>query len=245
MGARGDLRHHAAEAGVLVGLRAHDIGQDFAAAVALALDHGGRGLVAGGLDPQYQHRLVVSQCVPLRYLLKGVLLLRYHCAVIKCNRPAAAKLPFAEFWTDGRSRHPPAARRRDHRRRFARAGFCRPSAAPMLRFEPFGFRDDEDVAYGAVIVTSVNALRAHRIRNLRAAVCSKLPLFAVGEQTGRRRARGRLCRCDRGRGRRRRLARSRGREREGEEAEEGAAAALSRRRGTGARSCRRTRPQGF
>ena len=28
MGARGDLRHHAAEARMLLGLRAHDIGQD-------------------------------------------------------------------------------------------------------------------------------------------------------------------------------------------------------------------------
>ena len=65
MGARGDLRHHAAEAGVLVGLRAHDIGEDLAAAVALALDHGGCGFIAGGLDPQYQHRLVVIQWEPL------------------------------------------------------------------------------------------------------------------------------------------------------------------------------------
>ena len=32
--------------------------------------------------------------------------------------------------------------------------------APMLRFEPVKFSDDEDAAYGAVIVTSANALRA-------------------------------------------------------------------------------------
>jgi uroporphyrinogen-III synthase len=54
--------------------------------------------------------------------------------------------------------------------------------APMLRFEPVPFQDDADVAYGAVIVTSANALRAiapqlagHRLL--------KLPLFAVGENT--------------------------------------------------------------
>ena len=54
--------------------------------------------------------------------------------------------------------------------------------APMLRFEPLPFQDDTDAAYGAVIVTSANALRAiapqlagHRLL--------KLPLFAVGENT--------------------------------------------------------------
>ena len=54
--------------------------------------------------------------------------------------------------------------------------------APMLRFEPFGFRDDEDVAYGAVIVTSVNALRAVGSA-LAGSSLLKLPLFAVGERT--------------------------------------------------------------
>jgi hypothetical protein len=61
MGARRDLRHHAAEARVLVGLRAHDIGQDPSAAVTVALDHGGRGLIACGFDTQHQHRRVVVQ----------------------------------------------------------------------------------------------------------------------------------------------------------------------------------------
>ena len=32
--------------------------------------------------------------------------------------------------------------------------------APMLRFEPVAFHDDPDAHYGAVIVTSANALRA-------------------------------------------------------------------------------------
>ncbi len=53
--------------------------------------------------------------------------------------------------------------------------------APMLRFEPVAFHDDADARYGAVIVTSANALRgieAHLAGRL-----LKLPLFAVGERT--------------------------------------------------------------
>jgi uroporphyrinogen-III synthase len=54
--------------------------------------------------------------------------------------------------------------------------------APMLRFEPVAFSDDEDAQYGAVIVTSANALRgiAPHLANSR---LLKLPLFAVGEHT--------------------------------------------------------------
>jgi uroporphyrinogen-III synthase len=54
--------------------------------------------------------------------------------------------------------------------------------APMLRFEPVAFADDEDALYGAVIVTSANALRgiAPHLANSR---LLKLPLFAVGEHT--------------------------------------------------------------
>jgi uroporphyrinogen-III synthase len=54
--------------------------------------------------------------------------------------------------------------------------------APMLRFEPVPFHDDDEARYDAVIVTSANAPRAiagelegHRIL--------KLPVFAVGEHT--------------------------------------------------------------
>lgn len=54
--------------------------------------------------------------------------------------------------------------------------------APMLRFEPVVFRDDEDAAYGAVIVTSANALRAIASQ-LAGSRLLKLPLFAVGEHT--------------------------------------------------------------
>jgi uroporphyrinogen-III synthase len=54
--------------------------------------------------------------------------------------------------------------------------------APMLRFEPVAFDDDEDVRYGAVIVTSANALRGIE-RQLKDGQLRKLPLFAVGEHT--------------------------------------------------------------
>ena len=59
--------------------------------------------------------------------------------------------------------------------------------APMLRFEPVAFQDDEDAQYGAVIVTSTNALRGltphlHEPR-LKDSRLLELPLFAVGEHT--------------------------------------------------------------
>src|ERR1700694_2067448 len=54
--------------------------------------------------------------------------------------------------------------------------------APMLRFEPVAFHDDEDGRYGAIIVTSANALRG-LAPYLAASRLLKLPLFAVGEQT--------------------------------------------------------------
>jgi uroporphyrinogen-III synthase len=54
--------------------------------------------------------------------------------------------------------------------------------APMLRFEAVAFHDDMDARYGAIIVTSANAVRgiepllkSHRLL--------ELPLFAVGEHT--------------------------------------------------------------
>src|SRR3954467_14902841 len=54
--------------------------------------------------------------------------------------------------------------------------------APMLRFEPVPFHDDADARYGAVIVTSANALRgiAPHLEDSR---LLRLPLFAVGEHT--------------------------------------------------------------
>ena len=54
--------------------------------------------------------------------------------------------------------------------------------APMLRFEPVKFSDDDDASYGAVIVTSANALRAIASQ-LAGSRLVKLPLFAVGEHT--------------------------------------------------------------
>ena len=53
--------------------------------------------------------------------------------------------------------------------------------APMLRFEPVAF-DDEGLRYGAVIVTSANALRGIE-HQLKGSKLLKLPLFAVGEHT--------------------------------------------------------------
>ena len=54
--------------------------------------------------------------------------------------------------------------------------------APMLRFEPVTFRDDGEARYGAVIVTSANALRGVE-PHLAGSRLLKLPLFAVGEHT--------------------------------------------------------------
>jgi uroporphyrinogen-III synthase len=54
--------------------------------------------------------------------------------------------------------------------------------APMLRFEPVPFADDEEMRYGAVIVTSANALRGIE-RQIKGNKLLKLPLFAVGEHT--------------------------------------------------------------
>ena len=54
--------------------------------------------------------------------------------------------------------------------------------APMLRFEPVAFHDDLDANYGAVIVTSANALRGIE-PYLASSRLLKLPLFAVGQRT--------------------------------------------------------------
>jgi uroporphyrinogen-III synthase len=54
--------------------------------------------------------------------------------------------------------------------------------APMLRFEPVAFHDDADARYGAVIVTSANALRAIEADQAASRLLT-LPLFAVGERT--------------------------------------------------------------
>ena len=54
--------------------------------------------------------------------------------------------------------------------------------APMLRFEALTFQDDSDTRYGAVIVTSANALRGFAKQPAGQRLL-KLPLFAVGEHT--------------------------------------------------------------
>jgi uroporphyrinogen-III synthase len=54
--------------------------------------------------------------------------------------------------------------------------------APMLRFEALLLQDDVDAGYGAVIVTSANALRGFE-KHPAGQRLLKLPLFAVGEHT--------------------------------------------------------------
>lgn len=54
--------------------------------------------------------------------------------------------------------------------------------APMLRFESVALQEDADAGYGAVIVTSANALRAVADQAAIARL-KDLPLFAVGERT--------------------------------------------------------------
>ena len=54
--------------------------------------------------------------------------------------------------------------------------------APMLRFEAQALQDDADARYGAVIVTSANALRGFEQHPADQRLL-KLPLFAVGEHT--------------------------------------------------------------
>ncbi len=54
--------------------------------------------------------------------------------------------------------------------------------APVLKFEPVAFHDESEASYGAVIVTSANAIRAVAPQ-LRDRGLLALPLFAVGEHT--------------------------------------------------------------
>ncbi len=57
MGARRDLRHHAAEGRVVGDLREHDVRQDLAAPVRTPFHHRRRGLVAGRLDAEDDHEV--------------------------------------------------------------------------------------------------------------------------------------------------------------------------------------------
>jgi uroporphyrinogen-III synthase len=54
--------------------------------------------------------------------------------------------------------------------------------APLLKFEPVAFHDEKGAHYGAVIVTSANAIRAVAAQ-LRDLGLVELPLFAVGDHT--------------------------------------------------------------
>ena len=112
--------------------------------------------------------------------------------------------------------------------------------APMLRFEPVAFHDDGDARYGAVIVTSANALRGIE-PHLKGSRLLELPLFAVGEHTASAARRAGFENVIPANGDAAALARSRARKRQGEGAEESEPAALSCRRRSGAGSGRRTR----
>ena len=80
--------------------------------------------------------------------------------------------------------------------------------APMLRFEPVAFHDDLDARYGAVIVTSANALRGIE-PHWPAAGCSSCRCSRWASTPPTPPAAAGFDRCDRGRRRRRGLARSR------------------------------------
>ena len=106
------------------------------------------------------------------------------------------------------------------------------------------FHDDADARYGAIIVTSANALRAIA-PHLAASRLLKLPLFAVGEHTAsaaRDAGFGEVIAAKGDAGALRDLVLAAC---EIEATEEGQPAALSGRRRSCARSCRRTRREGF
>src|SRR5258708_33335552 len=63
--------------------------------------------------------------------------------------------------------------------------------APILRFEPVDFRDNMDGRYGAVIVTSANALRG-LTSHLERHHLLELPPIAEGGQTAATARHGRL-----------------------------------------------------
>ena len=116
--------------------------------------------------------------------------------------------------------------------------------APMLRFEPVAFHDELDANYGAVIVTSANALRGIEPH----LAGSRLAQAAAvrGRRTYRRRcARRRIRQCDLGSGDAAGLRDLGAGQRQGQATEESQPAAVSGRRRSGARSGRRTRRTRF
>ncbi|AWM04314.1 uroporphyrinogen-III synthase [Bradyrhizobium amphicarpaeae] len=54
--------------------------------------------------------------------------------------------------------------------------------APVLKFEPVAFHDESEATYGAILVTSANAIRAVASQSHDLGLL-ELPLFAVGEHT--------------------------------------------------------------
>src|SRR2546430_17494587 len=65
-------------------------------------------------------------------------------------------------------------------------------AAPMLRFEPFGFKDEADAGYGGIIVTSAKSVRAVGSQ-LAKGPPLEISLVTVGGCTGGVGGRRRLC----------------------------------------------------
>ena len=116
--------------------------------------------------------------------------------------------------------------------------------APMLRFEPVAFHDDVDAHYGAVIVTSANALRGIE-PHLAGSRLLKLPLFAVGEHTAAAARSAGFANVIAADGDAAGLRDAVLAQRQGQGAEEGQHAALSGGRRSGARSGRRTRRARF
>ena len=82
--------------------------------------------------------------------------------------------------THARRRHPPATRRRAHRRALRARGH-EVLVAPLMRVEPVAADLSGD--WGAVIITSANAATAPSPAIRRASALIALPLFAVGQRS--------------------------------------------------------------
>ena len=117
-------------------------------------------------------------------------------------------------------------------------------SAPMLRFEPLPFHDDEDAQYGAVIVTSANALRGIEPQ-LAGTALLKLPLFAVGEHTADAARQAGFTKVMTAKGDASTLRDLVAESAQSRKLKKKDPLALSRRRGSRARSCDRTRRKGF
>src|SRR6185295_10785694 len=131
--------------------------------------------------PRTRAGLSLSNLRPCVAGQTGVFLeaLAYHCEAITCNlplmqQPCRRKPDMAILVTRPQPDNETTAAA-------LRAKGFAVLPAPMLRFEPLAFHDDADARYGAVIVSSANALRAIEA-DLAGSRLLTLPLFAVGER---------------------------------------------------------------